>query len=62
MALMNWKTFAGHFSMLLVLVMVCSTIVAALSHRFIEAPLMRLVPRLLHRPRTEAAVKVPASI
>jgi peptidoglycan/LPS O-acetylase OafA/YrhL len=62
MSLLHWKTFSGHFWVLLLLVMVCSTTVAELSHRFIEAPLMRLVPRLLHRSSTEAAVKVPASV
>ena len=62
MSLLHWKTFSGHFWVLLLLVMVCSTTVAELSHRFIEAPLMRLVPRLLHRSGTETAVKVPASV
>jgi peptidoglycan/LPS O-acetylase OafA/YrhL len=60
MALLRWKTFSGHFWVLLIMVMVCSASVAGLSHRFIEAPLMRLVPRLLGRSRTEAMVKASA--
>jgi peptidoglycan/LPS O-acetylase OafA/YrhL len=61
MALFGWKTFSGHFWVLLIMVMVCSASVAGLSHRFIEAPLMRLVPRLLGRSRTEAMVKASAT-